>query len=146
MVTKPAFIERQSQTVRVTKPVSSRGYVLRIETRSFWTLNDTSIVAEDLSTSPSEKYGFRNRQTINEFVRNTLSAFRHSKTPHVFGRRLLGAYQMAEGVFLSEDESITVMVTKPVSSRGYVSRAANRSPWPPNDTGVVTVTSTDLYV
>ena len=52
--------------------------------------------------------GFRNRQTICEFYRNIPSALCHLITPHVFDKPLLGAYQMAEGVFLSENKKATV--------------------------------------
>jgi hypothetical protein len=84
----------------VTMPVSS--YVRGL--RFFKTMHVTL-----------SRNGFRNRQTIYECFRNIPSAFRHSKKPHVFGKPLLGAYQMAEGVFFSEDKKATVRVTKPVS-------------------------------
>jgi hypothetical protein len=45
------------------------------------------------------RIGNRYLDTPNESSGNTPSAFRHLRTSHVFGKPLLGAYQMAEGVF-----------------------------------------------
>jgi hypothetical protein len=140
MAMKPDSHKRQSQNVRATKPVSFRCYVLRIDYRSLMTLHDTGIVTKSVSTLPFERIGVRNLRTIYEFVRNTLSAFRHLKTPHAIGKRLLGAHQMAEGVFLSKEKKVTVRVTKPVSSKGNVSQFENHSPRTLNDTGIVTLT------
>lgn len=91
-------------------------------------------------TSPSDETCFRTRQTINEFFRNTLSASRHLKTPHVFGKRLLGAHQMAGRVFLLTAKKVRVTVTTPVSFKGYVVRHHKRNLCTVNDTGIVILT------
>ena len=82
----------------------------------------------------------------HELYGNIPPVFRHSKTPHVFGKRLLGAYQMAGGIFLIKRQSSMVKVTTPVSCTGYVFRIKDGSRNTLNDTGIVTVTQTDLYV
>jgi hypothetical protein len=85
--------------ITVTRPVSSD--VQR--SRSLSTVNVTA-----------ERNGHCHRETPDESCRNIPSAFSHLKMPHVFGKRLLGAYQMAEGIFLSEDKKAMVTVTKGV--------------------------------
>lgn len=95
-------------------------------------------------TYPFIENGPRNRQTTYACHRNIPPAFSHFETPHVSGKRLLGAYQMAGGIFLSSRKSQRARATKPISPRGHVLRIENRNLWPPNDTDLVTVTSTDL--
>jgi hypothetical protein len=91
MVTQPVFIKRQRPTARITTSVSSMGCVSRIGNHGRGTPNDTGIVTVRRPTSIS---GI------------SLLPAATSKTPHVFGKRLLGAYQMAGGIFLLEGRSV----------------------------------------
>ncbi len=56
-------------------------------------------------------------------------AFSHLKTPHVFGTMLLGAYQMAGGIFLSKRKKVTAIMP----NTSFLDNA-----------NVVTATSSDL--
>ena len=102
-----------------------------------------------------ERNGHRNRQSIYECCGNIPSVFRHLRRPRGLGMSLLGAHQMAEGVFLTKTQKATatdtkpvfikrqhqaIKVMKPVSSRGCGVRYGKRCRKTPNDTGIVTLT------
>jgi hypothetical protein len=116
MATKPVSIRRQRQAAKVMMPVSSSGHVLRIENRYLWTPNDTGLVTVQRHTYPYIENGHRNRQTTYECFRNIPPVFRHLETPHVSGKRLLGACQMAGGIFLIKRQSSMTKVATPLSS------------------------------